>query len=84
MRHERLPIDMSLPPETTADQSPEQQQIPQRSGWFRRLFADILFVVGRDKKWWLLPPLVLLLILAGLLAFAAMAGPLAPFIYPLL
>ena len=61
-----------------------QQNQPRRIGWFRRLCADVLFVAKRDKKWWLLPLIVLLLILAGLLVFATLAGPLAPFVYPLL
>ena len=57
---------------------------PHRSGWFTRICADIIFIAKRDKKWWLLPLVVLLLIMAALLAFAAVAGPLAPFIYPVL
>jgi hypothetical protein len=57
---------------------------PARRGWFARLFADILFVVRRDRKWWLLPLILLLLVLAALVVFAALSGPLAPFIYPLL
>ncbi len=58
--------------------------LPARRGWFRGLCEDILFVVRRDNKWWLLPLLVVLLLLAALLVFAVLAGPLAPFIYPLL
>ena len=56
----------------------------KRVPWYRRLAADILFVSRRDRKWWLLPLIVLLLVLAALLTFAAAVGPLAPFIYPLL
>ncbi len=56
----------------------------QRTGWLRRLIGDVFFVARRDKKWWLLPLIALLLLLASLLAFAAALGPLAPFIYPLL
>jgi hypothetical protein len=65
---------------------PSQKPTPRsgRRGWIGRLFADVLFVAMRDKKWWLLPLVLLLLILTALLAFATMAGPLAPFIYPLL
>ena len=62
----------------------EQRKLPRRTGWFRRLCVDILFVAKRDKKWWVLPLILLLLILAALLAFVTLAGPLAPFIYPLL
>lgn len=57
---------------------------PVRRGWSRRLLADVLYVVTREKKWWLLPLIALLLMLTGLLIFAAASGPLAPFIYPLL
>ena len=56
----------------------------KRVPWYWRLAADVLFVSKRDRKWWLLPLIILLLALAGLLTFAAVAGPLAPFIYPLL
>jgi hypothetical protein len=55
-----------------------------RAGWLRRLLGDVLYVMKRDKKWWLLPLIALLLIFAALLAFAMFASPLAPFIYPLL
>ena len=48
------------------------------------MLGDIFFVAKHDKKWWWLPLLVLLLGMAALLAFAVIAGPLAPFIYPLL
>jgi hypothetical protein len=56
----------------------------RRQGWFSRLMRDVLFVVQRERKWWLLPLILLVLMLAALLIFAAAAGPLAPFIYPLL
>ena len=55
-----------------------------RRGWIGRLVADIMFSVRRDKRYWLLPLIVLLLALAALLVFAVAAGPLAPFLYPLL
>ena len=58
--------------------------LTKRVPWYRRLAADILFVSRRDRKWWLLPLIVLLLMLAALLAFAVVLGPLAPFIYPLI
>jgi uncharacterized protein DUF5989 len=57
---------------------------PRRMGWFRRLLSDLMFVVVRDRKWWAVPLLMVLLLLAALLFVAAAAGPLAPFIYPLL
>lgn len=55
-----------------------------RRGWFRRLWTDVFFVARRDRTWWMLPLVLLLLVVAGLLAFVTLAGPLAPFIYPLL
>jgi hypothetical protein len=56
---------------------------PQRVGWTRRLLTDVLFVARRDRKFVLLPLLVLLLALAALMVFSSSLGPLAPFIYPL-
>jgi hypothetical protein len=49
----------------------------------RRLFADVFFVAKRDKKWWLIPLVIFLVALAGLLVLGSLAGPLAPFVYPL-
>lgn len=54
-----------------------------RTGWTRRLVADILFVARRDRKWWLLPLVVLILLLAAFIVVGTSLGPLAPFIYPL-
>lgn len=56
----------------------------RRLPWYRRLAVDVVFVARRDRKWWLLPLIILLLALAGLLTMASVAGPLAPFIYPFL
>jgi len=55
-----------------------------RRGWLWRLVADTFYVVRNEKKWWLLPLLIMLLLLAALLVTATLAGPLAPFLYPLL
>jgi hypothetical protein len=60
------------------------RRVVHRTGWFRRLATDVFFVAKRDKTWWTLPLILLLLVIAGLLAFVTLAGPLAPFIYPLL
>lgn len=49
-----------------------------------KLVLDVFDVVKREKKVWLLPLLLLLLLVAGLFVFVAMTGPLAPFLYPLL
>lgn len=60
------------------------EKLAPRSSWLRRQFSDVLHVVKRDKKWFYLPILILILILAALLLSATAAGPLAPFIYPFL
>jgi hypothetical protein len=70
--------------EPSAKQSQQPKTARPRTGWFRRLLGDIFFVAARDKKLWLLPLIFMLLLLAGLLAIATLAGPLAPFLYPLL
>jgi hypothetical protein len=56
----------------------------QRRGWFRRFVSDLFVMARTEKKWWLLPLLLLVLAVAGLMVAAALTGPLAPFIYPLL
>jgi hypothetical protein len=62
----------------------QRRALPSRTGWFRRLLSDLFFVAKRERKWWVLPLIFLLLILGGLIAFSVALGPLAPFIYPLL
>jgi len=44
---------------------------------------DIFYVAKRDKKIWIVPLIVLLVIMGAMLIMATLAGPLAPFIYPL-
>lgn len=63
--------------------TPVKHTQPRRRGGIRGLVSDVFFVAKRDKKWWLLPLIILLLLMAALLVFAAVLGPLAPFIYPL-
>lgn len=55
----------------------------QRVGWMRRLATDILFVARRDRTWWLLPLVLLVLVMAALIVAGTSLGPLAPFLYPL-
>lgn len=62
----------------------EQVRRADRRGWMGRLASDVLTVAREERKWWLLPLLALIIVLAGLLLIAAFAGPLAPFFYPLL
>jgi hypothetical protein len=71
-------------PTSRPNSEPPRTTISPRQGWISRLLRDVLFVVQRERKWWLLPLILLVLLLAALLIFAAAAGPLAPFIYPLL
>jgi hypothetical protein len=65
-------------------EAPQKKLSAARRGWFRGLCADVLYVIRRDKKWWLLPLILVLLAIAAILVLSALAGPLAPFIYPLL
>lgn len=68
----------------TKPESTARAGLRRRRPWYRSLIADVLYVARRDRKWWLLPLILLLLALAGLLTMATVAGPLAPFIYPFL
>jgi hypothetical protein len=58
----------------------ERQTKAQRRG----LLADMWMVIRRERKFWLIPLIVVLLLIVGLLVLAGSAGPLAPFLYPLL
>lgn len=51
--------------------------------FWRQLLSDIVFIAKRDKKWWLVPLIVILVVVAGLMVLGTLAGPVAPFIYPL-
>lgn len=57
----------------------ERTAKPRRRG----VIADTWFVIRRERKFWLIPLIVVLLLVVGLLVLAAAAGPLAPFLYPL-
>jgi len=46
--------------------------------------SDLWYVIKREKKWWLIPLIVVLLGMTGLMMLAGSAGPLAPLLYPLL
>jgi hypothetical protein len=45
-----------------------------------QIFKEFLLFLREEKKWWLVPFVVILLLLGVLLAFAP-TSPLAPFIY---
>ncbi len=47
-----------------------------------QIFKEFLLFLRQEKKWWLLPLVLILLVLGVLLVFSA-ASPLAPFLYPL-
>lgn len=48
------------------------------------LLSDVWYVVKKERKFWIIPLLALLFAIVGLMLAAGSAGPLAPFIYPLL
>jgi hypothetical protein len=73
-------VQTSTTSRTTSTAVPRARR---RSGWIRRLLADVLFVARRDRNWWLLPLVLLLLLMAALLVVGTSLGPLAPFVYPL-
>jgi hypothetical protein len=50
----------------------------------RGLVGDMWLVIRRERKFWLVPLIVVLLAVVGLLVLAGTAGPLAPFLYPLM
>jgi cell division protein FtsW (lipid II flippase) len=47
-----------------------------------QIFREFLLFLRQEKKWWLVPLVVLLLALGLLLIFSA-SSPLAPLLYPL-
>ncbi len=46
------------------------------------LVKEFFLFIKHEKKWWLIP-LILVLLVVGALALFASSSPLAPFIYPL-
>ena len=46
------------------------------------IFKEFLLFLRQEKKWWLMPLVILLLALGAFLAFSS-ASPLAPFLYPI-
>jgi len=47
-----------------------------------QIFREFLLFLRQEKKWWLVPLVLLLLALGLLLVFSA-SSPLAPLLYPL-
>ena len=46
------------------------------------LVKEFFLFIKHEKKWWLFPFIIVLLLVGGLMIFAS-SSPLAPFIYPL-
>ncbi len=46
------------------------------------LWKDFAAFIVHEKKWWMIPLIVVLLIVGALVLFAG-SSPLAPFLYPL-
>jgi hypothetical protein len=57
----------------------ELEKAARESG--ESLFSELLELVRHNKKWWMVPLLVMLMLLAGLLVLGGTAA--APFIYTL-
>ena len=47
-----------------------------------QIFKEFLFFLRTEKRWWLVP-LVLILLVMGLLLIFSASSPLAPLLYPL-
>jgi predicted nucleic acid-binding Zn ribbon protein len=47
----------------------------------RHICQEVLRFVRQDKKWWLIPLVVFVLILVGLVLFTQGPAPLSPFMY---
>jgi hypothetical protein len=46
------------------------------------LFREFFAFIKHEKKWWMIPLVLVLLVVGSLILFAG-SSPLAPFIYPL-
>jgi hypothetical protein len=47
------------------------------------LIGDFFAFIKHEKKWWLIPLIIVLLAIGALVLFAS-SSPLAPFLYPLI
>lgn len=69
-------------PNLEGDQAPQQSDFAQQARGKRRgLLADFWSFLGQNKKWWLLPILIVILLLGVLVLISSTA--VAPFIYTL-
>lgn len=55
----------------------------KRSFW-KELISDIFFAGKKEKKGWLIPLIIVLILLSAILVLGTALGPLAPFIYSFL
>lgn len=68
-------------PSSTQDEDARRFVAAAEKGNADGLLADFVAFLRHNKKWWLTPILLALLLLAGLILLGG--SPLAPFIYPL-
>ena len=49
----------------------------------RSLIKEFFAFIRHEKKWWMIPLVVVLLAVGGLFVLASVSGAWAPFVYPL-
>ncbi len=47
------------------------------------MFKEIIEYLIKNKKWWLIPPIIIFILLGALIAFSS-TSPISPFVYMLL
>ncbi len=57
------------------------QQLSNITLGFGRVLIGVVQLARSEKKYWLLPLLLMLIVVGALFAFAVSTGPLAPFLY---
>ena len=66
-----------------SDTHKEQQEFERSASQRQRgMLSELVYFMRHNKKWWL-TPIILMLVLVGLLVIFAGTGPVAPFIYTL-
>ena len=71
---------MSAEPTTEAKESPAAQDAAPEPEEMS-IFAEFLLFLRENKKWWLIPMIVMILLLGALVFLGS--SPVAPFIYTL-
>lgn len=64
--------------ESVADEVPQAPAVKRRS-----LLSEFVEYLMENKKWWLIPIILMVLLLGAALFLANTASVIAPFIYPL-